>query len=107
MNNIKIESFEQLQSLVDQYGIENLECHGTPYFGSNSFWHMRLGRLIKAQGGYGYESVNFMQTKIAPLAYWSPKGMAINDLHVCPLIELNEKTALEVNGQLDIFLEGI
>lgn len=100
---IKIESFDQLQGLVSQYSTENLECYGTPYFGSNSFWHMRLGKLIEAPGGYGYESVNFMQIKTTPLTYWAPEGMVIDDLHIHPLIELSEKTELEVNGQLDLF----
>ena len=98
MSGIKIDSFDQLQDLVDTYGIENLECHGTPYFGGAFTGYIHLGRLTKKDQGYGYKSDVLPGLNISEgMCYWSKDGMAIKDLHVKPLIDL------EVAGQMDLF----
>lgn len=102
--SIKIESFEQLQDLVDTYGIENLECHGTPYFGGARFGFNCLGSLIKTTNGYSYESRGEkLHPDRNPLTYWGKDGMAIKDLHIKPLIESTERAALEMSVQMDLF----
>lgn len=107
MASIKIESFEHLESLIAEHGIENIECSGTPFFGGASFGFRRLGSLVQTDDGYGYESkcISIYPANIKKITYWSHLGMLITDLHVSipKLADYDPVMRLVENGQLDLF----
>lgn len=107
MESIKVESFEHLESLIQQYGIKNIKCSGTPYFGGASFGFRGLGTLTQSDDGYSYESkcISIYPANIKKITYWSRLGMLITDLQVSvPAIEINPPISkLETGSQMALF----